>query len=113
MVEWFNLNNIMSKKDVWTIIKRSRPPHPEYSVDQLAKSAGHDVVCLPVAHSKLNSIEMAWLQTEMERLTHAGFDVVAPMRWKSLIAHVQTKTEDYYWVVVKQPTGYTILVDGL
>ncbi len=41
MVEWFNQKNIMSKKDVWTIVKRSRPPHPEYSVDQLAKSAGH------------------------------------------------------------------------
>ncbi len=57
--------------------------------------------------------EMAWSQikeyirthntlftlSEMERLTHAGFDVVTPMRWKSLIAHVQTKTEDDYWEV--------------
>ena len=37
--------------------------------------------------------------SEMERLTYAGFDVVTPMRWKSLIAHVQTKTEDHYWEV--------------
>ena len=119
MVEWLNQKNIlypnkiMSKKNVWTIVKRSRPPHPEYSVDQLAKSAGHEVVCLPVSHCELNPIEMAWSQikeyirthntlftlSEMERLTHAGFDVVTPMRWKSLIAHVQTKTEDHYWDV--------------
>ncbi len=32
-------------------------------------------------------------------LIHAGFDVVTPMRWKSLIAHVPTKTEDHYWEV--------------
>ncbi len=70
-------------------------------------------VCLPVSHCELNPIEMAWSQikeyirthntlftlSEMERLTHAGFDVVTPMRWKSLIAHVQTKTEDHYWDV--------------
>ncbi len=37
--------------------------------------------------------------SEMERLTYAGFDVVTPMRWKSIIAHVQTKTEDHYWEV--------------
>ncbi len=104
--------------------------------------------------------------SKMEQLTHAGFDVVTPVRWKSLVAHVLTKTEDHYWevdglqldlveefiistegdseseleseddlslddsedsdwalhsvlqywssiVVVKQPTGYTMLVDGL
>ncbi len=113
MVEWLNQKNIlypnkiMSKKNVWTIVKRSRPPHPEYSVDQLAKSVGHEVVCLPADHSELHSIEMAWSQIkgyikthntlftlyEMEWLTHVGFDVVTPMWWKSLIHSPRTNKD--------------------
>ncbi len=104
----------MSTKDVWTIVKRSCSLHPEYLVDQLAKSAVLEVVRLPVAHcEELNPIEMAWSQmrsyikthntlfnlSDIERLTHAGFDVVTHLHWKSLIAHVPTKTEDHYWEV--------------
>ncbi len=82
-------------------------------MDQLAKFTGHEVVRLPVSHCELNPIEMAWSQmkgyikthntlftlSKMEQLTHAGFDVVTPVRWKSLVAHVLTKTEDHYWEV--------------
>ncbi len=79
----------------------------------MAKSAGHEVVRLPVAHFELNPIEMAWAQmknyirknnikftlTEVERLTHTAFTVVTPDRWKSLITHVQQKVENHYWEV--------------
>ena len=79
----------------------------------LSSKAGHEVVRLPVAHCELNPIEMAWSQmkgyikthntlftlSEIERLTHTAFDVVTPTRWKSLVAHVQNKTEDHYWEI--------------
>lgn len=118
MVEWLDKKAIpypdkCLKTDIWSIVKRHRPAHPEYVVDYVAKQAGHEVVRLPVAHCELNPIEMAWSQmkdyikknnfkftlTEMERLTHLAFDAVTPDRWKSLIAHVKEKVEDHYWEV--------------
>ena len=97
-------------KQIWSIVKCHRPVHPEYHVDDVAKQAGHKVVCLPVAHSELNPIKMAWSQmkhfsqshnkkftlTEVERLTHLDFDEVTPERWKFLIAHIKERVEDHY-----------------
>ena len=116
MAEWLDAKAIpypdkCLKTDLWNIVRHHRPDQPEYYVDEVAKQAGHEVVRLPVAHCELNPIEMAWSQmkhyirthntrftlTEMERLTHLAFDKVTPDRWKSLIAHVQEKVEDYYW----------------
>ena len=118
LVEWLKPKEIpfpekCLKKEIWSIAKRRRPPHPEYFVDDVAKLAGHEVVRLPVAHCELNPIEMAWSQMKhyikthntqftlsaMEELTHMAFTVVTPDRWKNLIAHVQTKVEDHYWEV--------------
>ena len=113
MMEWLDAKAIpYPEKCLKTeICKRHRPVHPEYHVDDMAKQAGHEVVCLLVAHCELNPIEMAWSQvkhfiqspnkrftiTEMERLTHLAFDEVTPERWKSLIAHIKEKVEDHYW----------------
>ncbi len=118
MVEWLQVKKIAFpekclKKKIWEIVKSHRPINPEYVVDHLAKSAGHEVVRLPVAHCELNPIEMAWAQmknyikknnikftlSEIERLTHTAFTVVTPNRWKSLITHVQQKVENHYWEV--------------
>ena len=79
----------------------------------MARTAGHEVVRLPVAHCTLNPIEMAWAQvkghiktnnrqfnlSEVERLAWEGFEVVTPERWASLIKHVRDKVEDHYWEV--------------
>ncbi len=50
------------KKKIWEIVKSHRPINTEYVVDHLAKSAGHEVVRLSVAHCELNPIEMAWAE---------------------------------------------------
>ena len=76
-------------------------------MDAVAK-AGHEVLRLPVTHCELNPFEMARSQmkyfikthntkftlTDMERLTHEGFGVVIPERWRSLINHVKEMAED-------------------
>ena len=73
--------------------------------------AGHEVVHLPVAHCKLNPIELAWAQvkghiksntkefnlTEVEGLAWEGFATVTADRWTKLVVHVQGKVEDHYW----------------
>ena len=44
---------------------KHRPIHPEYHVeDDMAKQAGHEVACLPVAHCEFNPIEMACVDTD-------------------------------------------------
>ncbi len=63
MVAWLKQKEIVYpqkclKKKIWEIVKSHRPIHPEYAVDQVAKSAGHEVVHLPVAHCELNPIEI-------------------------------------------------------
>lgn len=78
------------KGEIRSIAKSHRPPHPKCVVDHVAKSAGHEVVRLPVAHCELNPIEMAWSQmkqytkthnvkntlSDMEQLTHTAFTEV-------------------------------------
>ena len=105
VVEWLTHRGIpypdkCLKTLIWSIVKIHRPVHPEYFVDDVAKQAGHEVVCLPVAHCELNPIEMAWSQmkyyikthklkftlSEMERLAHIAFTAVTPDRWKSQLA---------------------------
>ena len=60
--EGFSLSQKVSKQR--SSVKRHRPVHPEYHVDDIAKQAGHKVVGLPVAHSELNPIEIAWSQVK-------------------------------------------------
>ena len=80
------------KDEVWKIIKRHRPVHPECHVDAIAKKAGHTVIHLPVAHGELNLTEMMWAQMkrylkthnvkftlkELEKLTHEAFTEITP-----------------------------------
>ena len=94
----------------------------KYTVDEMAKAAGCEVVRLPVAHCTLNPIELAWVQVkghiksnarafnlaEVERLAWEGFDVVTPERWADLVRHVQEKVEDHYWEVDGLTEQYSI-----
>ena len=88
----------------------------------MAKSAGHEVVRLPVAHCTLNPIEMAWAQVKghikannrqftlsaVKTLAEEGFDLVTPQRWASLIKHVKDKVENHYWDVDGLAEWYTV-----
>ena len=117
MIEWLTCKSIpypqkALKSEIFSIIAALRLT-PRYIVDEMAKSAGHEVVRLPVAHCTLNPIEMAWAQvknhikannrqfnlTEVQRLAWEGFEVVTPERWTSLIKHVKDKVENHYWDV--------------
>ena len=82
-----------------------------YVIDEIAKTAGHEVVRLPPYHRELNPIEMAWAQvkgyirvhntkftlTHVKELTFAGFAHVESEEWEKLVQHVQNKVEDKFW----------------
>ena len=115
MIEWLVYYGISFpydalKSELYTITQRAGIT-TKYTVDEMAKTAGCEVVRLPVAHCTLNPIELAWAQVkghiksnarafnlvEVERLAWEGFDVVTPERWADLVRHVQEKVEDHYW----------------
>ena len=103
MIEWLDGKGIpyplkALKSEVFSIIQGLNLT-PRYVVDEMAQTAGHEVVRLPVAHCTLNPIEMAWAQvkghikannraftlTEVECLAWEGFEVVTQERWASLV----------------------------
>ena len=76
----------------------------------MALKAGHEVVCLPVAHCTLNPIELAWAQVKghikantrdfnLTEVKHLAWEVEAPAHWSDLIKHVRDKVEEHYWQV--------------
>jgi len=42
------------------IVKRLKPAHNRYVIDELAKNSGYTVLRLPQYHCELNPIELAW-----------------------------------------------------
>ena len=117
MIEWLDGKGTSYppkalKSELFSIIQEMRLT-PRYVVDEMALAAGHEVVCLPMAHCILNPIELARAQvkghikaknqafnlTEVERLAWEGFEVVTPECWTSLVSHVREKVEDHYWAV--------------
>ena len=74
MIEWLDGKGIpyplkALKSEVFSIIQGLNPT-PWYVVDEMAQTAGHEVVCLPVAHCTLNLIELAWAQVKGHVKTH-------------------------------------------
>ena len=45
---------------------------------------------------------------EVEKLAGAGFDLVTPQRWASLVKHVKDKVENHYWDVDGLAEWYTV-----
>ena len=116
MISWLANKNIpfpagSNKKALYIIIKQHKSKYLQYAIDEMAKSAGHKVVRLPVGHCELNPIEMAWAQVKgyakqhntqftleaLEPLVKEGIAQVTPERWHSLVQHVREKVEDRHY----------------
>ena len=79
------------KRELYQLIKFSNIDH-KYTVYEMAKASGHEVVRLPPYHCKLNPIELAWSRVKryikdnnklftlvhVKELTFAGFSKVDP-----------------------------------
>ncbi|XP_011404422.1 PREDICTED: uncharacterized protein LOC105313010 [Amphimedon queenslandica] len=52
------------KQNLYAIIKKHKEKYRKYVIDEMAKTAGHEVVCLPLYYCELNPIEMAWSQVK-------------------------------------------------
>ena len=86
------------KAELLSLIRLSNPK-PKYVIDEIAKTFGHEVVCLPPYHCELNPIELCWSQVKyyikthntkftlsaVKDLTYEGFKKVGPEEWKKTI----------------------------
>ena len=113
MQDWFTSHGIQYpeqalKRELLSLIKLSNPK-PKYVIDEMAKTAGHEVARIPPNHCELNPIELFWLQvkgyikehinkestlTAMKRLKFERFNKVGAAEWKKNIEHVKRKAED-------------------
>ena len=97
------------KQELLTLIRLSKP---KFVRDELAKTAGNEVVRLPPYHCELNPIELCWSQVKghikennskftlsfVKELTYEGFKKVGPEQCKRNIRHLKNKVEDHYWI---------------
>ncbi|CAI6377542.1 unnamed protein product [Macrosiphum euphorbiae] len=94
------------------IVKRLKPQHNMYVIDELAKNSGYTVLRLPPYHCELNPIELAWSSVknhvrmnnttyklpDVKKLLVEGIDRVDSQMWKNFISHTKKEEIKFYEV---------------
>ncbi|XP_050056134.1 uncharacterized protein LOC126549801 [Aphis gossypii] len=94
------------------IVKRLKPAHNRYVIDELAKNSGYTVLRLPPYHCELNPIELAWSSVknhvrmnnttyklpDVKKLLIEGIDRVDAQMWKNFISHTKKEEVKFYEV---------------
>ncbi|XP_025194218.1 uncharacterized protein LOC112593854 [Melanaphis sacchari] len=109
--DWF-IKILPSLKNNANSLKKYKPLHEEYIIDEVAKEHDKIVLRLPPYHCELNPIELAWswiknyvrmnnttfkLQDVQELLKKTVDNVTSEM-WMNFISHV-IKEEDKFWKI--------------
>ena len=82
-----------------------------YRTNVVADAAGHNVLRLPIAHCKLNPIELVWAQVkcyaarhnkkitmvEAVNLCNEGIAAITMENWAACVKHVVDKVEPRFW----------------
>lgn len=85
LVKWLERRKIpfppyATRPELLQLCKKNRP-EARYTVDNIIREWGHDVVRLPPAHPELNAIEQVWgcmkryVRSTLQRFTRAGLQV--------------------------------------
>lgn len=91
-------------------VKRLKPLHKKYFIDELAKANNHTVLRLPPYHCELNPIELAWSSVknhvrmnntsfklpDVKNLLIEGIERVDPEMWKRFISHTKSVETKFY-----------------
>ena len=105
-----SVDNFMTLKCVELAAMCSKhKPKPIYEISEMAKKHKIKILYLPVAHPKLNQIEMIWSQlktyikrknvnysqSDVEMFANEFFDIFDETEWVKCIDHVK-EIEDQY-----------------
>ncbi|XP_060855586.1 uncharacterized protein LOC132933295 [Metopolophium dirhodum] len=94
------------------IVKRLKPLHTKYVIDELVKANNHTVLRLPPYHCELNPIELAWSSVknhvrmnnttyklpDVNNLLTEGINRVDAEMWKNFISHTKKEEDKFYEV---------------
>ncbi|XP_060871313.1 uncharacterized protein LOC132945555 [Metopolophium dirhodum] len=94
------------------IVKRLKPLHTTYVIDELVKANKHIVLRLPPYHCELNPIELAWSSVknhvrmnnttyklpDVNNLLTEGINRVDAEMWKNFISHNKKEEDKFYEV---------------
>jgi len=94
------------------IVKRLKPIHNKYVIDELVKTKNHTVLRLPPYHCELNPIELAWSSVknhvrmnnttyklpDVKNLLIEGIKRVDAEMWKNFISHTKKEETKFYEV---------------
>lgn len=94
IVKWLECRSLpfpphATRPELLLLCKENRP-EPRYTVDEIIRSWGHEVIRLPPAHPELNAIEQVWgcmkkhVRSTLQRFTRA--DLQARLQEAKLIA---------------------------
>ncbi|XP_029345261.1 uncharacterized protein LOC115034062 [Acyrthosiphon pisum] len=92
------------------MVKRLKPQHERYVIDELAKSYNHTVLRLPPYHCELNPIELAWSSVknhvrmnnttyklpDVKQLLILGVSRVDSTMWTNFIRHTKKEEKKFY-----------------
>lgn len=91
------------------MVKRLKPLHTKYVIDELFKANNHTVLRLPPYHCELNPIELAWSSVknhvrmnnttyklpDVKNLLIEGINRVDAEMWKNFISHTKKESKFY------------------
>lgn len=94
------------------IVKRLKPLHTKYVIDELVKANNHTVLRLPPYHCELNPIELAWSSVknhvrmnnttyklpDVKKFLIEGINLVDAQMWKNFISHTKKEEVKFYEV---------------
>ncbi|XP_025191724.1 uncharacterized protein LOC112591976 [Melanaphis sacchari] len=111
IIKWLTDKGVVIDKpivipELLQIVKRIKPQHEKYVIDELAKSHNHTILRLPPYHCELNPIKLAWSSVKkhvrtknincklpiVKKLIKQGVNRVNSTMWKNFIQ--QTKDEE-------------------
>lgn len=92
------------------MVKRLKPLHTKYVIDELLKANNHTVLRLPPYHCELNPIELAWSSVknhvrmnnttyklpDVKNLLIEGINRIDEEMWKNFISHTKKEESKFY-----------------
>nr|XP_018900448.1 PREDICTED: uncharacterized protein LOC109032657 [Bemisia tabaci]XP_018906389.1 PREDICTED: uncharacterized protein LOC109036553 [Bemisia tabaci]XP_018908627.1 PREDICTED: uncharacterized protein LOC109038124 [Bemisia tabaci] len=112
IIEWLRNHNVpcsesMRKVELLELVRRTKPPKPQYVLDEEAKAQGFKVLRLPPYHCHFNAIEMAWAWLkgyvqkrnttqklgDVKELFLEAVEKFSTEAWKSYVQHVKKEVE--------------------
>lgn len=103
------VDNSMVILELLDIVKRIKPLHNKYVIDELAKATNKTILRLPPYHRKLNPIELAWSSVknhvkmnnttfklpDVKKLLIEGIERLDQVMWKNFIEHTKKEKTNF------------------